>query len=114
MTVMVLHVTRAFSAQPTLGELLDDVRVIELPLAEALANLDLDPDLVWVSEANRDALRAVRRQFPRAPLLATPRRGATPEDRVALIPEADLVLTDEGVVLAAAGLQALSRRLATA
>ena len=39
-------------------------------------------------------------------------RSATSEERVAMIGEADLVLLDEGVVLAAAGLQALSRRAA--
>ena len=78
--VTVLHVARAFSAQPTLGELLGD------------------------------DVRSVRRQFPHARVLATPRRAATSDERVDLIGEADLVLLDEGVVLAAAGLQALSRR----
>jgi hypothetical protein len=112
MTVTVMHVARAFSAQPTLGELLGDVHVVELPLAEALAGHLLDPDLVWVSGAVPDDVHAIRRRFPWARLLATPRRNAPPEERVALISEADLVLTDEGVVLAAAGLQALSRRLA--
>jgi len=43
-------------------------------------------------------------------VLATPRRAASSDERVDLIGEADLVLLDEGVVLAAAGLQALSRR----
>jgi len=109
--VTVLHVARAFSAQPTLGELLGDaVRVVEAPIAEALARPDLRPDLVWVSTATADDVRAVRRLFPRARVLATPRRTALSGERVELIGEADLVLVDEGVVLAAAGLQALSRR----
>jgi len=107
----VLHVTRAFSAQPTLGELLGDVVVVEAPLAEALSHHGLHPDLVWVSTAGADDVRLVRRRFPAAKVLATPRRGSTSPERVALIGEADLVLIDEGVVLAAAGLHALSRRL---
>jgi hypothetical protein len=111
-TVTVLHVARAFSAQPTLGELLGEaVRVVELPQAEALAPSDLHADLVWISTATADDVRAVRRRFPSARVLATPRRSATSEERVDLISEADLVLLDEGVVLAAAGLGALSRRL---
>jgi hypothetical protein len=114
MTVTVMHVARAFSAEPTLGELLDGVRVIEVPLAEALARRGLAPDLVWVSAATPDAVRAVRQRFPGASILATLRRNAPPGERVALIRDADLVLTDEGIVLAAAGLLALSRRLATA
>jgi hypothetical protein len=114
-TVTVLHVARAFSAQPTLGEVLGDaVRVVEAPLAEALARGDLGPDLVWVSSATAPEVRAVRDRFPHARVLATPHRTATSDDRVALIEEADLVLLDEGIVLAAAGLQALSRRLGAA
>jgi len=109
--VTVLHVARAFSAQPTLGELLgDDVLVLEAPLADALTRRSLHPDLIWVSTATADDVRSVRRQFPHARVLATPRRAATSDERVDLIGEADLVLLDEGVVLAAAGLQALSRR----
>jgi hypothetical protein len=112
-TVTVLHVARAFSAQPTLGEVLgDDVRVVEAPMAEALARRDLHPDLVWVSTAGADDVRTVRRHFPRTRVLATPRQAVDARERVALIGEADLVLVDEGVVLAAAGLQALSRRQA--
>ena len=111
----VLHVARAFSAQPTLGELLgDDVRVLEAPLVEALTWRDLNPDLVWVSTATAADVRAVRARFPRARVLATPRRAASSDERVDLIGEADLVLLDEGVVLAAAGLQALSRRTVAA
>lgn len=110
-SMTVLHVERAFSAQPTLGELLGDVRVVELPLAEALAPSDVDPDLIWISTALPADLRALRLRFPCARVLATPRRSASSQERVELISEADLVLTDEGVVLAAAGLQALSRRL---
>jgi hypothetical protein len=109
--VTVLHVARAFSAQPTLGELLGDVCVVETPMADALTRADLRPDLIWISTATADDVRAVRRCFPRARVLATPRRAATSDERVDLISEADLVLVDEGVVLAAAGLQALSRRL---
>jgi hypothetical protein len=92
MTVTVLHVTRAFSAQPTLGECLaeclGDPLVIEAPMAEALAP---------------NAWR----------LLATPARTGEP-DTLALIGQADPVLDDEGVVLAAAALQALCRRRAPA
>lgn len=111
-TVTVLHVVRAFSAQPTLGEVLGDaVRVVELPMAEAVAPSELRADLVWISTATAADVRAVRRRFPAARVLATPRSTATSDERVELISEADLVLLDEGVVLAAAGLQALSRRL---
>lgn len=72
----VLHVTRAFSAEPTLSECLDGADVVEAPLPEALAPGNVHPDLVR------------------------------------LIAQADLVLRDEGVVLAAAGLQVLFRRRA--
>jgi hypothetical protein len=112
--VTVLHVARAFSAQPTLGELLGDVRVVEAPMAEALARPDLRPDLIWISTATAVDVRVLRHAFPHARVLATPRRDATSDDRVELISEANLVLLDEGVVLAAAGLQALSRRLPAA
>jgi hypothetical protein len=111
MKLSVLHVARAFSAQPTLGESLTDAVVVEAPLAEALAGNAL-PDLIWVSSASPAAVDAVRRRFPSARILATPPpHRADPQDVIQLIASgADLVLQDEGVVLASAGLQALSRR----
>jgi hypothetical protein len=107
----VLHVARAFSAQPTLGDFLDDVDVVELPLPEVLANADLQPELIWVSAATPERVHALRDRFPTARILATPHGVLTSSDVVRLIEEADLVLADGGVLLAVAGLQALSRRL---
>lgn len=106
----VLHVTRAFSAEPTLSECLVDVRVVEVPLPEALAPGGLRPDVVWISSALPPDVEALRRRFPRARILATPARTATSPDVVQLIGSADLVLPDEGVLLAAAGVHALCRR----
>jgi hypothetical protein len=110
MNLQVLHVARAFSAQPTLGDCLGEATVVESPLAEALAG-DLRPDLIWVSGATPGDVDAVRRRFPSARILATPPRRAGHDEVVRLIAGgADLVLPDEGVLLAAAGLDALSRR----
>jgi len=105
----VLHVTRAFSAQPTLGECLDGATVVESPLAEALVG-SLLPTAVWVSGALPADVEAVRARFGGVPVLATPSRRASTADLVGLIRAADLVLPDEGVLLAAAGLLALIRR----
>jgi hypothetical protein len=114
MSLQVLHVARAFSAQPTLGECLDDAIIIERPLEDALRS-ELSPDLIWISSAAAGDVDAVRRRFPSARILATPPRRTTSEDVVQLIAGgADLVLQDEGVMLAAAGLAALSRRLLAA
>lgn len=108
---IVLHVTRGFSAQPTLRDALPaGTRVLERPLAEALAGLDV-PDVVWVSSATADAVHALRRRFPQASLLATVPPAAPPEDVVLLIAHGtDLVLRDGGVLLGAAAVGALVRR----
>ncbi len=107
----VLHVERAFSAQPTLGDALGpDAEVHELPLAEALAS-ELEPDLVWSSDATPDTLHLLRLRFPGAALLATVGRNAVPDVVLLLFAHgADLVLRDEGVLLAAAALESLGRR----
>jgi len=110
MSVTVLHVTRAFSAQPTLSEYLPEATVLETPLPEALARVGLRPDVVWVSSALPADVEALRGHFPDAAVLASPARTASSRDVVRLISAADLVLADEGVVLAAAGLQVLCRR----
>lgn len=109
-TGLVLHVTRAFSAQPTLSECLDDVRVVECPLPEALMPGRRCPEIVWVSAALPADVEALRARYPQARILATPARNASSGDVGQLIASADLVLRDEGVVLAAAGIQALRRR----
>jgi hypothetical protein len=114
MTVTVLHVTRAFSAQPTLSEYLDGMDVVEAPLPEALAAGSLHPDVLWVSAALPADVEALHTRYPRARILATPGRTATSGDVVRLIAQADLVLRDEGIVLAAAGVQVLCRRRAHA
>jgi hypothetical protein len=114
MTVTVLHVTRAFSAQPTLSECLDGMDVVETPLPEALASGSLHPDVVWVSFALPADVEALHVRYPWARILATPGRTASAADVVRLISAADLVLRDEGVVLAAAGVQVLCRRRAPA
>jgi hypothetical protein len=109
----VLHVTRGFSAQPTLRDALPPgTQVLERPLAEALVCLDR-PDVVWVSSATADAVHAVHTRFPQAALLATVRPAAPPEEVVLLIAHgADLVLRDGGVLLGAAAVGALARRRA--
>jgi hypothetical protein len=109
----VIHVERAFSAQPTLGNALGPGAVVhELPLAEALVvDLDAGPELIWASDATPDLVHLLRERFPRSLLLATLPRGANPEAVLALLDEgADLVLRDEGVLLAAAALQSMARR----
>lgn len=110
-TVEVLHVQRAFSAQPTLGDALGPAAVVhELPLAEALA-AGLAPDLVWVSDTAPERVRVVRERFAGAGLLATASRTASAEVVLVLLEcGADLVVRDEGVLLAAAALQAMARR----
>lgn len=106
----VLHVTRAFSAQPTLGGYLAGMGVLEVPLAEALAPSQQSPEVIWDSAATAADVEALRRRYPLARILATPSAASTGPDLVRLIGAADLVLADEGVVLAAAGVQALHRR----
>jgi uncharacterized membrane protein YgcG len=110
MSVTVLHVTRAFSAQPTLSECLPDADVVEAPLAEALAPGRRPPDVLWVSSASPAEVEALHARYPASAVLATPARTASAKDVVELIRLADLVLADEGIVLAAAGVQALRRR----
>jgi hypothetical protein len=108
----VIHVERAFSAQPTLGDALGSRAVVhELPLAEALAS-SLAPDLIWASDATPDLVHLLRTHFPTAGLLATLPRDAGPKAVLTLLDEgADLVLRDEGILLTAAALQAMARRL---
>lgn len=112
MSVTVLHVTRAFSAQPTLSEYLPDAVVTEAPMPEAMALGRLRPDVVWLSSALPGDVEAIRSRYPEAAVLATPARTASAVDVVRLIELADLVLADDGVVLAAAGVQVLCRRRA--
>jgi len=110
MSLQIVHVARAFSAQPTLGVYLDDATVVEAPLPEVLGGA-LRPDVIWVSAAAPAEVAAVRLRFPACRILATPARRADADEVVELIAAgADLVLQDEGVLLAAAGLHALSRR----
>lgn len=112
MTRCAVHVTRrAFSAQPTLRDQLGpEYDVHELPVAEALASLR-PVELVWISDGDPAAIAAVHAHYPDAPLLVTlPRFASTADVLEALALGADLVLRDEGVVLAAAALAALGRR----
>jgi hypothetical protein len=108
----VLHVERAFSAQPTLSNVLGaGARIHEMPLPEALAHA-ADPDLIWASDATTDSVHLLRQQFPQARLLATvPRGTGSPSVLALLAAGADLVLHDEGILLAAAALEAMARRL---
>jgi hypothetical protein len=108
---LVLHVTRAFSAQPTLGDLLGPrVRIQEMPEAEAMAG-NLDPDIVWASDTTMDLIRPLRLRFPRARLIGTVPADGDPTEVVLLYAHgADLVLRDEGVLLAAATVASLLRR----
>jgi hypothetical protein len=115
MAIHVLHVVRAFSAEPTLGATLSQILpggadVHETPFPEALVTHDA-PDVVWVSTADPICVDALRERFPGAALLATlPAHAPAGHVVQALAAGADLVLRDEGVVLAAAGIAALARR----
>ncbi len=118
MVVEAVHVTRASSAQPTLGcalaqSLGDDVRVVELALVEALG-AQCTADLLWVSDAAADDVDLLRARHPAAAMLVTVPRQAPPEAVLLLLAHgADLVLRDEGVVLVAAAMAALARRQAS-
>jgi hypothetical protein len=107
----VVHIERAFSAQPTLGDALGPQATIrELPLPELTAGR-LCPDLIWISSATEDTVHLVRECFPTAQLLATVPRSTGPKPVLALMEAgADLVLRDEGILLAAAALQSMARR----
>jgi hypothetical protein len=107
----VVHVERAFSAQPTLGDALGPAAVVhELPLAEALAG-QLRPDVIWASDATLDLVHLLHEHFPEANILATlPRKASTRAVLDLLTEGADLVLRDEGILLAAAALHAMARR----
>lgn len=115
MTLQVLHVVRAFSAQPTLGIALAQILpggavVHEEPFPEALVS-HVVPDVVWVSSADPICVDALRERFPGAALLATLPAHAPAAHVVRVLDcGADLVLRDEGVLLAAAGIAALARR----
>jgi hypothetical protein len=111
MTRCAVHVTRAFSAQPTLRDQLGpEYEVHEMPLPEVLA-YPRHIDLAWVSDGDPASIAAVHARHPDAAVLATLARSATTPDVLeALALGADLVLRDEGVVLAAAALAALGRR----
>ena len=87
MVVEAVHVTRASSAQPTLGcalaqSLGDDVRVVELPLVEALG-AQCTADLLWVSDAAADDVDLLRARHPAAAMLVTVPRQAPPRGRAA-------------------------------
>jgi hypothetical protein len=111
----VLHVTRSFSAEPTLSQYVRqhtdrDVRVRELPLLEAVVRLGA-PDLVWASSAEPEDVPLLRAAFPGASLLVSVARDAEPSYVIDLYERgADLVVTDEGVRHAAAAVTSLLRR----
>jgi hypothetical protein len=107
----VIHVERAFSAQPTLSNSLGPAFVVhELPLPDTLA-CGFAPDLIWASDATADLVHLLRTRFPTSHLLATVPRTADPRVVLALLDEGtDLVLRDEGILLAAAALQSMARR----
>lgn len=108
----VLHVTRAFSAEPTLSITLgESMEVREVPLAEAVLSED-EPDLLWIADPRPDDLRALRQRFPTTSMLVTAiESGAGASQVVELLDAgADLVLHDSSVVGAAAGLASLGRR----
>lgn len=108
----VLHISRAYSAEPTLSITMGDhAQIRETSLPEAL-NSEHEPDLLWVTDPTVDELRTLRIHFPTASVLVTrsrySRQGAT---TMSLIDSgADLVIEDESVICAAAGLGALARR----
>ena len=111
----VLHVCRSFSAEPTLSHYVGQhveraVRVLELPLLEAVVRLGA-PDLVWASSAEPEDVNLLRAAFPQASLLISANRDAPPSMVIDLYDRgADLVVTDEGVRHAAAAVTSLLRR----
>jgi hypothetical protein len=107
----VLHVTRNFSAEPTLSQQLGVPAVVrEVPLAEALVQ-HWQPDLVWASSGLADDVSLLRAAFPTSALLVSVSRLATPTMIIDLYDRgADLVVTDEGVRHAAAAATSLLRR----
>lgn len=110
MTVSILHVAHAFSAQPTLGIAFPEAVIDEVPPAEAVSG-SRHPDLLWLSQASLTEVDLLHRRYPGAAILATAARDAAPATVLALLAHgADLVLRDEGVLLAAAALQSLARR----
>jgi hypothetical protein len=107
----VLHVTRNFSAEPTLSQQLGVPALVrEVPLAEALVR-QYRPDLVWASSGVPEDVSRLRVAFPGAALLVSVARLATPTMIIDLYDRgADLVVTDEGVRHAAAAVTSLLRR----
>lgn len=111
----ILHVTRSFSAEPTLSQCVSqqvgrEVLVRELPLLEAVVRLGA-PDLVWASSAEPEDVNLLRAAFPGASLLVTVTRDATATYVIDLYDRgADLVAGDEGVRHAAAAMTSLLRR----
>jgi hypothetical protein len=107
----ILHVTRSFSAEPTLSqELAQLVRVLEVPLLEALVR-HYRPDVVWASSAEPADVTLLRAAFPRAALMVSVPRSCPPTYVIDLYERgADLVVSDEGVRHAAAAAASLLRR----
>jgi len=111
----VLHVTRSFSAEPTLSQCVSqqvdrEVHVRELPLLEAVVRLGA-PDLVWASSGEPEDVDLLRAAFPAASLLVSVTRDAAPTYVIDLYERgADLVVGDEGVRHAAAAVTSLLRR----
>jgi hypothetical protein len=114
--MIVLHVTRGFSAEPTLSGILSQEpllagcpRVVELPFAQALTTVPA-PELIWVSTDRPYEVQAVRDHFPHSSIMATTGREAPPETILLFLASgADLVIRDEGVTLAAVALRSLAR-----
>jgi hypothetical protein len=107
----ILHVTRSFSAEPTLSqELAQPVRVLEVPLLEALVR-HYRPDVVWASSGEPADVTLLRAAFPRAALMVSVARSCSPTYVIDLYERgADLVVADEGVRHAAAAAGSLLRR----
>jgi hypothetical protein len=111
----ILHVTRSFSAEPTLSQCVGQqvgraVHVRELPLLEAVVRLGA-PDLVWASSADPEDVDLLRAAFPGASLLVSVARDTNPTYVIDLYDRgADLVVSDEGVRHAAAAVTSLLRR----
>jgi hypothetical protein len=107
----ILHVTRNFSAEPTLSQQLGTRALVrEVPMAEAMVHR-YRPDLVWASSATPEDVSTLHAVFPGAALLVSVNRAATPTYIIDLYERgADLVVTDEGVRHAAAAATSLLRR----
>jgi hypothetical protein len=109
----VLRITDGLSAQAEITQVFGrTVRIVEVTLAGWTAQMLPCPVVIWVDQPTATQVAVIRSALPRAGLMACVRRTAPPREVIGLIAHgADLVVRDEGSLLAAAALHSLARRL---